>query len=56
MMTRSEKEIRQELHEAESYAAQVRDRLERVQGVIDGLRRELLDNEGAGSQLKVAVR
>jgi|GEM_PF-6544090 len=56
MMVRSEKEIRQELFEAEAYAAQVRDRLERVQGVIDDLRRELCDLDGAHSQRPVAVR
>lgn len=55
-MVRSEKEIRQELFEAEAYAAQVRDRLERVQGVIDDLRRELIDNEGADNRRPMGVR
>ena len=55
-MVRSEKEIRQELFEAEQYASQVRERLDRVQGVIDNLRRELCDLDGAHSQRKVAVR
>ena len=56
MTKRSEREIQQELFEAEHYAAQVRERLDRVQGVVDNLRRELCDTTGAASNRPVGVR